>query len=77
VIAEELHGNQHFAPEHHQLLELIRKYGGSQVEQLESAVYEVADKGVDQVDRLRAKKRIKAFLMAAGKKTGDIAFSIL
>ena len=77
VIAEELHGNQHFALEHHQLLELIRKHGGSQVEQLESAVYEVADKGVDQVDRLRAKKRIKGFLMAAGKKTGDIAFSIL
>jgi hypothetical protein len=44
---------------------------------LETAVYEVADKGVDQVDRLRAKQRIKAFLMAAGKKTGDMVFSIL
>ena len=77
VIAEELHGNQHFAPEHHQLLELIRTHGGPQTKQLETAVYEVADKGVEQVDRLRAKQRIKAFLMAAGKKTGDMAFSIL
>lgn len=77
VIAEELHGNQHFAPEHHQLLELIRQHGGSQAKQLETAVYEVADKGVEQVDRLRAKQRIIAFLMAAGKKTGDMAFSIL
>jgi hypothetical protein len=77
VIAEEIHGNQHFAPEHHQLLELIRQHGGAQSKQLETAVYEVADKGVDQVDRLRAKQRIKAFLMAAGKKTGDMAFSIL
>lgn len=77
VIAEEIHGNQHFAPEHHQLLELIREHGGTQTKQLETAVYEVADKGVDQVDRLRAKQRIKAFLIAAGKKTGDMAFSIL
>ncbi len=77
VIAEEIHGNQHFAPEHHQLLELIREHGGAQTKQLETAVYEVADKGVDQVDRIRAKKRIKSFLMAAGKKTGDMAFSIL
>lgn len=77
VIAEEIHGNQHFAPEHHQLLELIREHGGAQIKQLETAVYEVADKGVDQVDRIRAKQRIKAFLMAAGKKTGDMAFSIL
>ena len=77
VIAEEVHGNQHFAPEHHQLLDLIREHGGAQSNQLETAVYEVADKGVDQVDRLRAKQKIKAFLMAAGKKTGDMAFSIL
>lgn len=77
VIAEEIHGSQHFAPEHHQLLELIRTHGCAQKSQLETAVYEVADKGVDQVDRLRAKQRIKAFLMVAGKKTGDMAFSIL
>lgn len=77
VIAEEIHGNQHFSPEHHQLLDLIRIHGGAQTKQLETAVYEVADKGVDQVDRLRAKQRIKAFLIAAGKKTGDMAFSIL
>lgn len=77
IIAEEIYGNQHFAPEHHQLLALVREYGGDQSKQLETAVYEVADKGVDQVDRLRAKQRIKAFLIAAGKKTGDMAFSIL
>jgi len=77
VIAEEVHGNQHFAPEHHELLELIRQHGGAQTKQLETAVYEVADKGVDQVDRIRAKQRIKGFLIAAGKRTGDMAFSIL
>jgi len=69
--------HQHFAPEHHQLLEAVRVHGGTQAKQLETAVYEIADKGVDQVDKLRAKQRLKAFLIAAGKKTGDMAFSIL
>ncbi len=77
VIAEEIHGNQHFAPEHHQLLEAVREHGGAETKQLETAVYEIADKGVDQVDKLRAKQRLKAFLIAAGKKTGDMGFSIL
>ena len=77
VIAEEIHGNQHFAPEHHLLLNLVRDHGGPQTKQLETAVYEIADKGVDQVNKLRAKQRLKAFLIAAGKKTGDVAFSIL
>ena len=77
VIAEEIHGNQHFAPELHELLEAVRMHGGAQSKQLETAVYEIADKGVDQVDKLRAKQRLKAFLIAAGKKTGDMAFSVL
>ncbi len=77
IITEELHGNQHFAAEHHQLLDVIREHGGTQAKQLETAVYEVADKGVEQVDRLRAKQRLKAFLVAVGKKTGDMAISIL
>jgi hypothetical protein len=77
VIAEEINGNQHFAPEHNQLLDVIREHGGAKTTQLETAVYEIADKGVDQVDKLRAKQRLKSFLMEVGKKTGDIAFSIL
>jgi hypothetical protein len=77
VIAEEIHGNQHFSPEYHQLLEVVREHGGTQKRQLETAVYEIADKGVDRVDKLQAKQRLKSFLMAAGKKTGDMAFSIL
>lgn len=77
VIASEIHGNQHFQPEHHQLLELIQRHGGAQAKQLETAVYEIADKGVEQVDKLRAKQKLKAFLMAAGKKSSDVAFSVL
>ena len=77
VIAEEINGNQHFGPEHHQLLELVGQHGGIQAKQLETAVYEIADEGVDKVDRLRAKQRLIAFLIEVGKKTGDVAFGVL
>ena len=77
VIAEEINGNQHFEPEHHQLLELVAKHGEQQAKTLETAIYEIADKGVDKVDRLKAKQRLTAFLIEVGKKTGDLAFGVL
>ena len=77
VIAEEINGNQHFEPEHHQLLELVAKHGELQAKTLETAIYEIADKGVDKVDRLKAKQRLTAFLIEVGKKTGDLAFGVL
>lgn len=77
VIAEEVNGNQHFEPEHHRLLQLIAAHGAVEAKDLENAVYEIADKGVDKVDRLRAKQRLLGFLVQVGKKTGDIAFGVL
>ncbi|VVE53131.1 hypothetical protein PAQ31011_04846 [Pandoraea aquatica] len=77
VIAEEINGNQHFEPEHHRLLELASQHGGSRAKELETAVYEVADKGVEKVDRLKAKQKLTAFLIELGKKTGDLAFGVL
>lgn len=77
VIAEEINGNQHFEPEHHQLLELITRHGADRSKELETAVYEIADKGVEKVGRLRAKQKLMAFLTEFGKKTGDVAFGVL
>lgn len=77
VIAEEINGNQHFEPEHHQLLDLVGRHGGDEAKKLETAVYELADKGVDKVDRLKAKQKVTSFLIEVGKKTGDLAFSVL
>ncbi|MCW0423701.1 hypothetical protein [Xanthomonas sacchari] len=77
VIAEEVNGNQHFGPEHHQLMELIAKYADDRSKELETAVYEIADKGVQKVGRLRAKQKLTAFLVELGKKTGDVAFGVL
>ena len=77
VIAEEINGNQHFGPEHHQLMELIAQYAGDRSKELETAVYEIADKGVEKVGRLRAKQKLTAFLVEFGKKTGEVAFGVL
>jgi len=77
VIAEEINGNQHFEPEHQQLIELVGQHGGSDAKTLETAVYEIADSGVDRSDRLKAKQKLTAFLIEIGKKTGDLAFGVL
>ncbi|NKA73599.1 hypothetical protein GO285_02981 [Ralstonia solanacearum] len=77
IVADEIQGNQHFAPEMQQLLEVVRQHGGAQARELETATYEIADKGGKQADRLRATQKLKEFLIAAGKRTGDAAFGIL
>ena len=77
VIAEEINGSQHFEPEHHQLMDLIARHGTDRSKELETAVYEIADKGVEKVGRLRAKQKLMAFLVEFGKKTGDVAFGVL
>ena len=59
------------------MLEVIEKHGGSDAKSLETAVYEIADNGVEKVDRLKAKKKLSAFLMEMGRRTGDMAFGIL
>jgi hypothetical protein len=77
VIAEEINGNQYFEPEHHRLLELVGQHGGAQAKELETSVYEIADEGVEKVDRLKAKQKLTAFLIELGKKTGDVAIHVL
>lgn len=77
VIAEEINGDQHFEPEHHELLRLAGQHGGPEAKKLETAVYEIADDGVDRVDRLKAKQKLVGFLIELGKRTGDVAFSVL
>jgi hypothetical protein len=77
VIAEEIHGSQHFAPEHEQLMELVRRHAPANARALEISVYEIADNSGKQVDRLKATQKVKDFLIEVGKKTGDVALSVL
>lgn len=77
VVAQEVSGTQHFSAEHHQMLELIQSHATTNKQELETAVYEIADESGKRVDKLKAGKKIKAFLIEAAKKTGDIAFAVL
>lgn len=77
VVAQEVSGTQHFSSEHHEILKLIRDRAPANMQDLETAVYEIADESGKQADKLKASQKIKAFLIEAGKKTSDIAFAIL
>lgn len=77
IASEEIHGNQRFTEEDKQILDLIHKHGDDKAQDLETAMHEIADKGVDSKDRLSAMRRVKTFLTILGTRTGDMAFSIL
>jgi hypothetical protein len=77
VTAQEIHGNQHFSSEHHEILKLISERAIENKEELNAAVYEIADNGTKHVEKLKAKSLLKSFLIEAAKKTGDIAIGVL
>ena len=77
IVAQEVSGNTQIGPEASQLLELIQLHGGSRAADLTSSVYELIDSDARKEDRLSAKQKIKAFLIGAGKKAGDIAAGLL
>ncbi len=77
VIAQEITGNQHIAPETQQLLEIIQTYGGKNADKLASSVYELEDTGVPKEQRLKMKQRLKSFLISVSSKVGDGATGVL
>ena len=77
ITAEEIDSRSGLTKQDRQILDLIYKYGLDDVHTLESAMQEVTDKGVDHSDRVMAMRKVKEFLIMAGRKTGDIAISIL
>jgi hypothetical protein len=74
---EELDARSGLTKQDRQILDLIYKYGLDDVHTLECAMQEITDKGVDHSDRVMAMRKVKEFLITAGRKTGDIAISIL
>lgn len=77
IVAQEVSGNTQIGPEASQLLEMIQMHGGSRAAELTSSVYELIDPDARKEDRLSAKQKIKAFLICAGKKLGDVAAGVL
>ena len=77
VIAQEINGNQNIGACSEELLQLINQFAGKDTNDLTSAVYELEDESVPNADRLKAKQKLKKFLITVGKKSGDIGMKIL
>lgn len=77
IVAQEISGDQHFGPEAQQLLELVKKYGGSEAQDLASSVHELEDSSAPKPGRFNAKQKLKKFLFAVIEKTGDVAAGVL
>lgn len=71
VVAQEVYGDQNIGPEPAQILELIRESQAKNAIELQSAVYELEDKGSSPEKRLSAGRRLQAFLGRIGGKLGD------
>jgi hypothetical protein len=77
IVAQEISGDQHVGPEAQQLLELVKKYGGSDAQDLASSVHELEDSSAPKPGRFNAKQKLKKFLFAIAEKTGDVAARVL
>ena len=77
VVAQEIAGNVNFSEEDRQLIELFEHHAGNEATQLTSALHELNDESAPEAGRVTAKQRIKKFLIGVGKKTGDVAATLL
>ena len=77
IVAQEISGDQHIGPEAQQLLELIKRYGGKDTQELASSVHELEDTSAPKPGRLNAKQKLKKFLINVGSKAGDVAAGVL
>lgn len=59
------------------LLELIRRFGGEEALALQSLVYELEDPDTRPANRIKAKRRLKSFLLQIGGQVEDAALAAL
>lgn len=77
AVAQEIQGDVHLTQHDQDLLRLIREHAIDREAELSLAVHEHNDKSVPQPRRLLAKQRLQAFLIQAGKVTGEIGVEVL
>lgn len=77
AVAHEINGDVNLTENDQRLLELIAQHGGDRAAQLTSAVRELADESAPKPGRLRARQRIKGFLLAVASKVPDLAVGVL
>jgi hypothetical protein len=76
-VLQGLQGTVHIGPLAQELLELVTQFGGPDASALESAIHELEDDDARHADRLRAKQRLKGFLIKVGGKLEDTALRAL
>lgn len=77
TVAQGLQGTLSLGPQAHELLDLVRRFGGADAAAMESALYELEDEDARNADRLGAKQRLKGFLFKLGGKVEDTALAVL
>lgn len=77
VVAQEITGNQNFSPDSMQLLEIIRTSGAHNSVELISAVHELEDSGSTLEKRVRAGRRLQAFLGKIGDGFLGVGLGVL
>jgi hypothetical protein len=77
LVANAIQGDVHYSPEDKNLMQLFNEFGGTQIQELTTALHELKDISCPKPERITAKQRIKKFLIACSSKTGDVAFGLL
>lgn len=77
IIAQHIAGNAVVGAEAAEIEELIAEYGDKQAAVLAVALRELADRGAPSPSRVRAKQKIKAFLLDLSGSVGKTAIAVL
>ncbi|TYB98392.1 hypothetical protein FXF53_17985 [Micromonospora sp. WP24] len=77
TVLQNVHGTVHLNPQAKQLLELIGRFGGSETNDLESAVHELEDTAARPSDRLHARQRLKGLLFRLGNHLEGATIAVL
>jgi hypothetical protein len=75
-VLQSVYGDVQLGPGALELVALVRELGGDRAPELESAVHELEDDSASSDDRLRARQRLKGFLIGAGAKVGEAAIEV-
>ena len=76
-VLQGLQGTVHFGPQTQELFELVTRFGGPEISVMQSAIHELEDGDARHADRLRAKQRLKGFLIKLGGKVEDATLKVL
>jgi hypothetical protein len=74
---QNIQGTVHLGAQAKELLELANRFGGNEASDLESAVYELEDAASPVHSRLRARQRIKGFLLRLGDNVEAVGLAVL